>query len=298
MNDHNLNLPEIIAKGLSALYAIEVAAPSITLQSTRKEFEGDYTFVVFPFTKPAGKSPEELGNELGSYIVTNEPLVVGYNVVKGFLNLLVADAYWTAELKKTIEKSDLGQFPATGKKVMVEYSSPNTNKPLHLGHLRTNFLGYAVSKILKAAGHDVVMANLVNDRGIHICKSMVAYIKAGASETPENTGMKGDKLVGKYYVYFDVAYQEEIKALIATGVDEEEAKKTAPIYVEAQELLRKWEAGDDATMTLWRTMNEWVYAGFAATYKRIGVEFDKYYYESNTYLLGKDVIDEGLLSQT
>jgi len=281
-------------KAILELYKEEVAESVINIQDTRKEFEGQATIVVFPITKISKKSPEQTANEIGEYMVANVENVTKFNVVKGFLNLSIAESYFLNQFNEEILASDFGVYPSNGKKVMVEYSSPNTNKPLHLGHVRNNLLGYSVSELLKAYGYDVVKVNLVNDRGIHICKSMLAWQKWGNGETPESSGLKGDHLVGKYYVIFDKEYKKEIEALKAEGQTEEEAKKNAPLIKEAQQMLLKWEQGDEEVVTLWKTMNEWVYAGFNVTYKNLGVDFDKFYYESNTYLLGKDTVDEGL----
>lgn len=294
MTDIPLTLKSAFVEALQSLYQLTVSANEIALQITRKEFEGDYTLVLFPFTKPTGKKPEELADAIGNYLLAKEPLFTQFNVVKGFLNISVADTYWVEKLRAVAANEHFGNLPKTGEKVVVEYSSPNTNKPLHLGHLRNNFLGYAVSRILQASGNEVAMANLVNDRGIHICKSMIAYKRQGSNETPESVGMKGDKLVGKYYVAYDGIFRKEVAALMATGKTEDDAKAQATIFQEAQEMLRLWEAGDEETLALWNKMNGWVYEGFAETYKRIGVTFDTYYYESNTYLLGKDIIEEGL----
>ncbi len=276
------------------LFSHQVEDDALALQPTRKEFEGTYTFVVFPFLKVSKLSPEATAQQLGSYLEANSAEVVGFNVVKGFLNLVIGQDTWLTKFKTIAENSEWGRLPANGKRVMVEYSSPNTNKPLHLGHLRNNFLGFAVAGILEANGYEVIKSNLVNDRGIHICKSMVAYKNFGNNETPESSGLKGDHLAGKYYVIFDKAYKSQIQNLIAQGQTEDEAKKNAPLMLEAQEMLRLWEAGDEAVVTLWKTMNNWVYEGFAATYKKLGVTFDKYYYESDTYLLGKNIVEEGL----
>ncbi|MDQ1139183.1 arginine--tRNA ligase [Pedobacter agri] len=281
-------------KAVKELYNEEVAESVINIQETRKEFEGQVTIVVFPITKISKKSPEQTANEIGEYLVANVADVTKFNVVKGFLNLSIAESYFLNQFNNEILADDFGSYPSNGKKVMVEYSSPNTNKPLHLGHVRNNLLGYSVSELLKAYGYDVVKVNLVNDRGIHICKSMLAWQKWGNGETPESSGLKGDHLVGKYYVIFDKEYKKEIDALKAEGQTEEEAKKNAPLIKEAQQMLLKWEQGDEEVVSLWKTMNEWVYAGFNVTYKNLGVDFDKFYYESNTYLLGKDTVDEGL----
>ncbi len=276
------------------LYKEEVAESVINIQETRKEFEGQATIVVFPITKISKKSPEQTATEIGEYLVAHVEDITKFNVVKGFLNLSIAESYFLNQFNEEVLAPDFGLYPSNGKKVMVEYSSPNTNKPLHLGHVRNNLLGYSVSELLKAYGYDVVKVNLVNDRGIHICKSMLAWQKWGNGETPESTGEKGDHLVGRYYVIFDKEYKKEIDALKAEGQTEEEAKKNAPLIKEAQQMLLKWEQGDEEVVSLWKTMNEWVYAGFNITYKNLGVDFDKFYYESNTYLLGKGTVDEGL----
>lgn len=293
-----MNFQESIIKGIQLafqnIFNHELSEEQISLSPTKKEFEGSYTFVVFPFLKISQTTPENTANQIGDYLKANVPAVSDYNVVKGFLNLVLNERVWLDLFQKLYSTDSVGQFPSNGQKVMVEYSSPNTNKPLHLGHLRNNFLGYSVAEILKAYGYDVIKANLVNDRGIHICKSMVAYQHFGNGETPTSSGLKGDHLAGKYYVKFDVEYKAQIKNLIAEGQSEEEAKKNAPILLEAQEMLRQWEAGDEEVVSLWKQMNAWVYEGFDATYKRMGVDFDKFYYESNTYLLGKDIVEEGL----
>lgn len=276
------------------LYDQEIPENQVSLQDTRAEFEGQITIVVFPVVRFSKKSPEVTATELGEYLVEHIEEVTAFNVVKGFLNLTVADRYWLNLFNQDLLSPEFGSVPANGKKVMVEYSSPNTNKPLHLGHVRNNLLGYSVAELLKASGHEVYKVNLVNDRGIHICKSMLAWQKWGNGETPESSLMKGDHLVGKYYVIFDKEYKKEIEALKADGQTEEEAKKNAPLIKEAQKMLLDWENGDEAVMSLWKTMNGWVYDGFAVTYKTMGVDFDKYYYESNTYLLGKGTVEEGL----
>ena len=267
---------------------------TIQLNETRKEFEGDYTLVCFPLTRIAKKKPEETAEEIGNYFTRHCDIVAQYNVVKGFLNLSLKDEVWIQFLKEVPGSDQHGQLPTNGQKVMVEYSSPNTNKPLHLGHIRNNLLGYSVSEILKSAGFEVTKANLINDRGIHICKSMLAWQKFGNGETPESSGMKGDHLVGKYYVEFDKHYKTEINELVEKGMPEKEARDKAPILVEAKEMLVKWEQGDPEVRALWEKMNSWVYKGFDVTYKNLGVNFDKYYYESDTYLLGKSIIEEGL----
>ncbi|TLU99258.1 arginine--tRNA ligase [Dyadobacter luticola] len=274
----------------------DISLDDILLQPTKKEFEGFYTFVTFSLTKATRKSPAEIGQTIGSYLVENSPVVGGFNVVQGFLNISLKDSTWLELFNDIFSDQAFGTFAANGQSVMVEFSSPNTNKPLHLGHLRNNFLGDSLSRILKASGFDVVKTCLVNDRGIHICKSMLAYRELGNGETPETSGMKGDHLAGKYYVIFDIEYKKQIAALIEQGMSEEEAAKKAPWILEAQTLLQLWEKGDEGTVALWQKMNGWVYAGFSETYQKIGVSFDKTYYESNTYLLGKDIIEEGLNS--
>ena len=283
-----------LAKGLKALFQIEVT--EIVLQETKKEFEGAYTLVVFPFTKQAGKAPAAIATDLGEYMLANCSIVKAYQVVQGFLNLSVQDSAWLGLLASVASDKNPFQLASKKEKVLIEYSSPNTNKPLHLGHLRNNFLGFSVAQILAAGGYEVVKTNLVNDRGIHICKSMLAYQLFGNQETPETSGLKGDHLVGKYYVAFDVAYKEEIAELKAKGIEEEQAKKEAPILLKAQEMLLKWEQGDEEVMNLWNKMNAWVFAGFEKSYQTMGVSFDKIYRESNTYLLGKQIVDEGLAS--
>lgn len=287
-------ITEAAAQAIKELYNTDVAAADINLQETRKEFEGQITIVTFPFTRFSRKSPEQTGTDIGEYLKANVPQVAAFNVIKGFLNISIADNHWLERLYTDILPETFAQPQYNGQKVMVEYSSPNTNKPLHLGHIRNNLLGYSVAQILEAAGFEVVKANLVNDRGIHICKSMLAWQKWGNGETPESSGLKGDHLVGKYYVIFDKEYKKQIDELKAEGQTEEEAKKNASLIKEAQLMLLEWEQGNEGILSLWRTMNSWVYAGFELTYKQLGVDFDKYYYESNTYLLGKDIIDEGL----
>ncbi|WP_104380844.1 arginine--tRNA ligase [Sphingobacterium sp. HMA12] len=293
-NSIQRRLVEVTVQAVKALYNADILEHQIALQATRKEFEGQITIVTFPVTRFSKSSPEQTGAAIGTYLQQHIPEISDFNVIKGFLNIVLSDDYWVSLLNETVVAQDFGVFPANGKKLMVEYSSPNTNKPLHLGHIRNNLLGYSVAEILKAYGYEVIKANLVNDRGIHICKSMLAWQKFGAGETPESTGMKGDHLVGKYYVVFDKEYKKEIEALKAAGQSEDEAKKNAPLMKAAQSMLQKWEAGDEEVITLWKTMNSWVYAGFEKTYKQLGVDFDKYYYESDTYLLGKDIIQEGL----
>jgi len=293
-----MNFQDSILQGLQDAFAscFNQAIPleQLSLAPTKKEFEGSYTFVVFPFLKLSQTSPEATATQLGNYLKAHTPAVRDFNVVKGFLNLIVNQAEWLNLFKQGYASPTFGQLPPNGQKVMVEYSSPNTNKPLHLGHLRNNFLGYAVAEILKASGYEVIKANLVNDRGIHICKSMVAYQHFGNQETPETSGLKGDHLAGKYYVLFDGAYKTQINELLTLGQSEEEAKKNAPLILEAQDMLRKWEDQDPEVLALWNKMNGWVYTGFASTYQRMGVDFDITYYESNTYLLGKDIVEEGL----
>jgi arginyl-tRNA synthetase len=283
-----------IEKAIQTLCNVEVE--TIEFQSTRKEFEGDITMVIFPLLKLIKSSPVELGNKIGAYLVENVEEVSRYNVVSGFLNIVISDSYYLNFFNEIKNVEKFGFVPPSDneKAIMVEYSSPNTNKPLHLGHVRNNLLGYSVAEIIKASGKKVYKTQIINDRGIHICKSMLAWQKFGNSETPESTGLKGDKLVGNYYVAFDKAYKEEIEELVSQGISEEEAKKQAPMILEAQEMLLKWEAGDPEVISLWKTMNQWVYDGFATTYKNLGVDFDSYYYESNTYLLGKDVVQIGL----
>ncbi len=283
-----------VQKGLLELYNIDTK--NIIFQKTRKEFEGDFTFVSFPFIKEAKKSPEQMGQELGEFITKSEKEVVAFNVVKGFLNLTLSESFWQQYFNSVKNSFTIGyKAPgSTNKTIMLEYSSPNTNKPLHLGHVRNNLLGFSVAQILKANGNTVIKVNLVNDRGIHICKSMLAWQKFGNGETPESSGLKGDHLVGKYYVEFDKAYKKQIEELISQGKTKEEAEKQAPLIIECQDMLLKWEAGDAAVVKLWSTMNGWVYDGFAKTYAALGVEFDKMYFESNTYLLGKEIVQEGL----
>jgi arginyl-tRNA synthetase len=268
----------------------------IEFQATRKDFEGDVTMVVFPLVKALKGNPVEIGTQIGNYLVAHTVEVEKFNVVAGFLNLVIADAFYINFFNSIKDNETFGYVaPKAGEKaVMVEYSSPNTNKPLHLGHIRNNLLGYSVAEIIKASGKKVYKTQIINDRGIHICKSMLAWQKFGNGQTPESTGLKGDKLVGNFYVEFDKQYKKEISDLIAQGKTEEEAKKTAPSILEAQEMLRKWEAGDESVVALWKTMNQWVYDGFEQTYKNLGVDFDSYYYESNTYLLGKEVVQFGL----
>ena len=284
-------IADVVARVAQELYGV---SDNIQIQKTRKEFEGDYTVVVFPLLRASKKSPEATATELGEKIVASTPGIKSFNVIKGFLNLVVDTSFWANRLTEIIQTENFGMAPASGRTMMIEYSSPNTNKPLHLGHIRNNLLGYSVATILKANGHNVIKVNLVNDRGIHICKSMLAWQLYGNGETPASSGMKGDHLVGKYYVEFDKHYKAQIKELMAEGKSEEEAKKTAPILLQAQEMLRKWEAKDAEVYGLWETMNGWVYEGFDVTYKALGVDFDKVYYESQTYLLGKSLVEDGL----
>lgn len=288
-----------VANGIKELYNASPAPGSIQLQKTRKEFEGDLTLVVFPFLKTSKKSPEQTAQDLGAYIVSNEEEVVDFNVVKGFLNLSFSSNYWLSVFDTIKNTPNFGHnLQKSGKTYMVEYSSPNTNKPLHLGHLRNNFLGYAVAEILKANGHEVFKTQIINDRGIHICKSMVAWLAYGNDETPESAGLKGDHLVGKYYVKFDQVYKSEIADLVKGGMDQKTAEKEAPIFKAAQQMLVKWEANDDEVRSLWKKMNNWVYDGFNASYQKMGVDFDELYYESDTYVLGKTVVEEGLANQS
>ncbi len=293
-NSIQKRLVEVTVQAVKELYNADILENQIALQATRKEFEGQITIVTFPVTRFSKSSPEQTGKEIGRYLQQHIAEISDFNVIKGFLNIVLSDTYWITLLNQTITAKNFGVFPANGKKLMVEYSSPNTNKPLHLGHIRNNLLGYSVAEILKAYGYEVIKANLVNDRGIHICKSMLAWQKFGNGETPESAGLKGDHLVGKYYVIFDKEYKKEIEVLKSEGQTEDEAKKNAPLMKEAQAMLQQWEAGNEEVISLWKTMNSWVYAGFEKTYKQLGVDFDKYYYESNTYLLGKDIIQEGL----
>lgn len=281
-----------VKEGFSALY--DVSIPSVEFQATRKDFEGDITVVVFPLLRYKKGNPAQIGEDLGNYLTEHVSEVKTFNVVKGFLNLVIDDTFYVDFFGNIYSDSQYGHVTTQSDAVMVEYSSPNTNKPLHLGHVRNNLLGYSVAEILKASGKKVYKTQIINDRGIHICKSMLAWKKYGNNETPESTGLKGDKLVGNYYVKFDQEYKKEIAQLVANGVSEEDAKKQAPSLLEAQDMLRKWESGDEETVALWRMMNGWVYDGFDITYKNMGVDFDTLYYESNTYLLGKDVIADGL----
>ena len=287
-------LKENISRSLNKLYEINLLPDEIILQPTKADFEGSHTFVTFNLSKSLRISPVEIANALGENLLISGGIISKYNVVQGFLNLTLSDKIWLEVLKQISLTENYGFQAANHKKIIVEYSSPNTNKPLHLGHLRNNFLGYAVAEILKANGYEVVKANIVNDRGIHICKSMLAYQKFGNGETPESANMKGDHLVGKYYVEFDKHYKAQIESLKAQGMMEEDAAKKAPLLIEAQNMLLQWEQGDEEVVGLWKKMNSWVYAGFNDTYKRMGVDFDKFYFESDTYLLGKDIVKDGL----
>ncbi len=285
-------LDPIVKEGIQSIYKIDLE--KVEFQETRKDFEGDITLVVFPLLKHIKGNPVEIANQIGNYVKEHADIVSGFNVVKGFLNLVVTDHYYIEYFNQISDFIDFGTVKDKSGAIMVEYSSPNTNKPLHLGHIRNNLLGYSVAEILSASGKKVYKTQIINDRGIHICKSMVAWIKYGEGQTPESAGLKGDKLVGNYYVKFDKEYKNEIKMLIAQGKTEEAAKKEAPILLQAQEMLLKWEAGDQDTVNLWKKMNQWVYKGFEESYKELGVDFDTNYYESNTYLLGKEIVAEGL----
>jgi len=288
---NDLSLKVIAA--VKELYQVEL--PTVEFQPTRKDFEGDITVVVFPMLRYVKGNPVQIGSQIGDYLQEHVDEVAKCNVVQGFLNIVIEDSYYLNFFNGIKQETNYGYVKTLlDGAVMVEYSSPNTNKPLHLGHIRNNLLGYSVAEILKASGRKVYKTQIINDRGIHICKSMLAWQKFGEGETPESTGLKGDHLVGKYYVAFDKAYKEQIAALVASGIDKDQAEKEAPILLEAQEMLRKWEAGDAEVVSLWKKMNAWVYAGFDTTYKNLGVDFDKLYYESDTYLLGRDVVKEGL----
>lgn len=294
MNIESLLVSKVI-EAVKACYGAEITEKEVQLQETRKEFTGDVTVVVFPFLRLSKKSPEATAQQLGEYLQDHIKEIRGFNVVKGFLNIEISSSYWLEVLSGVSHDETYGYAKTpSGRSIMIEYSSPNTNKPLHLGHIRNNLLGWSVSQIQKANGHHVIMVNLVNDRGIHICKSMLAWQKFANGATPESTGKKGDHFVGDYYVRFDKEYKNEIKELMSCGVSEEDAKKQAPILLEAQEMLRKWEAGDEATVSLWRTMNGWVLKGFEETYKVMGVGFDKVYFESETYKKGRDIVLKGL----
>jgi len=288
-------LQENISKTINELYNLNTLAQDIVLQATKKEFKGDYTLVVFPYLKSSKKTPEQTAQEIGEKVKSSSDIVTDYNVIRGFLNFSTDKYYWNTFLNKNKTNTTFGYHTQTDKSpVVIEYSSPNTNKPLHLGHIRNNLLGWSIAQILKANGYEVKKVNLVNDRGVHICKSMVAWLRYAKGETPQSTGIKGDHLVGKYYVIFDKEYKKEIAELINKGLSEQEAKQQAPIMQEAQNMLVKWEKKDKEVRELWQTMNSWVYEGFEVTYKRLGIDFDKTYYESDTYLLGKDIVKEGL----
>ncbi|MCX6206259.1 MAG: arginine--tRNA ligase [Bacteroidetes bacterium] len=290
-----VKIKEAAVRSIEAIYSVSIKPEQILVNATKPEFEGDYTVVLFAFVKQLKKSPDALGQELGEHIVAQNPnLFTGFNVIKGFLNLSVANQFWLDFIAAQKNNQQYGIQPSNGKKVMVEYSSPNTNKPLHLGHLRNNFLGWSIAEILKANGYEVAKTCIVNDRGIHICKSMIAWQLFGHGATPASTGMKGDHFVGDYYVKFNDAYKVEVAALVASGMEQEHAEKAAPIMKETQQMLLDWEAGKPSVMELWRNMNGWVYEGFDTTYKKIGSDFDKTYYESNTYILGKDLVESGL----
>ncbi len=289
-------IAQAVARAVKELYGVETAPGSIQPQTTKKEFEGNLTIVVFPWVKAARKSPEAVGQEIGEWLVNNEPAVDRFNVIKGFLNIVIEPSFWSSVLNHIEHTPGYGTVPVTDESplVMVEYSSPNTNKPLHLGHVRNNLLGYSLAEILKACGNKVIKTNIVNDRGIHICKSMLAWKKWGEGATPESRGVKGDHLIGDFYVLFDKHYKAEVASLIESGMTKEEAEAASPLMQEARAMLRAWEAKDPEVRGLWETMNSWVYAGFDETYRRMGVDFDKIYYESETYLEGKEKVLEGL----
>lgn len=290
-----VKIRETVNEALKRLYGVDADASAFQVSETKPEFEGDYTVVLFALVKSLRKSPDQLGQELGADLVAAHPeFYTAFNVIKGFLNLTVSDTFWLDVLAEGYADADYGKHKPSGRKVMVEYSSPNTNKPLHLGHLRNNFLGWSIAEILKAGGHEVVKSCVVNDRGIHICKSMIAWKMFGNGATPESTGIKGDHLVGDYYVRFNDEYKKEVESLVLSGKTKEEAEKEAPIMKAAQQMLVDWEAGDPEVLRIWKMMNSWVYAGFDETYQRIGSDFERVYYESQTYLLGKKMVDEGL----
>lgn len=282
------------SEAIKALYRADVEASALQVSVTRKEFEGDFTLVVFPLLRISRSTPENTGNAIGGWLSSNVPEISGYNCVKGFLNLNLSNLFWNELFREIASDAGFGQLPSTGKNIMVEFSSPNTNKPLHLGHIRNNLLGDSVSRLLKASGNNVIKTTLVNDRGVHICKSMLAWQKVGKGATPESTGKKGDHLVGDMYVAFNDIYKKEVDGLVASGMSEEEAGKEAPCLREAHEMLQAWEAGDPAVRELWATMNRWVLDGFAESYKALGISFDRTYYESQTYLLGKELVQKGL----
>ena len=289
-------LKEKVKEAVKNIYHSEVKDELIQIQETRKDFTGDFTLVVFPLLRFSKNTPEKTGEMIGKYLTENFSAVSGFNVIKGFLNLEISDSWWTDYFRDFCSIKDLLSESKVSKPetILVEYSSPNTNKPLHLGHIRNNLLGYSLFRILSACGHHVIKTNIVNDRGIHICKSMLAWQKFGNGETPESSGMKGDHLVGKYYVLFEKNYKKEIEELVSSGVDENEAKNSAPMMKEAREMLLKWEAGDSEVVSLWKMMNSWVYEGFDETYQKLGVDFDKIYYESDTYKVGKDIVLDAL----
>ena len=288
-------IQQAVIKSLSDLYSLSFAATDFQVNQTKDEFDGDYTVVLFSLLKKTGKSPAILGEELGRALIKDHTeLFTGFNIIKGFLNLEIADSFWINLLQENFLKEEYGMLAANGQKIMVEYSSPNTNKPLHLGHLRNNFLGWSVAEILKANGYEVIKSCIVNDRGIHICKSMIAWQMFGNNETPQTTNAKGDHFVGDYYVKFNDEYKKQVQELTDAGKSKDDAEKEAPVMKQAQQMLFDWEAGKPEVMELWKKMNAWVYDGFAETYKKIGSDFDKTYYESNTYLLGKKTVEEGL----
>jgi len=292
-------ISESLKKAVATLYNAPTENLKIAIQPTREEFEGDFTIVVFPFVSHSKKKPEDTAKEIGEFLKSNVPEVESFNVIKGFLNLVVAKSYWIDFLKSISEDKEFGftEPQKDSPTVMVEYSCPNSNKPLHLGHVRNNLIGFAVSRILRAAGNNVIKVNLINNRGIHICKSMLAWKKWGGGETPSEAGLKGDFFVGKYYVLFDKKYKEELKELMAKGLSEEDADKKSTLMEAAREMLRLWESGDEETIKLWQMMNGWVYEGFDATYKAMGVDFDKTYYESETYLMGKEIVEDGMIKE-
>ncbi len=288
------NIIKYISEALESLYNADIKSIKVSVEKTKPGIEGDFTVVVFPFVRISKKSPEDTAKDLGAFIKSRFDDIASYNIIKGFLNFRMSQEYWIAKINKLSLKDSDSLKNVSGENIMVEFSSPNTNKPLHLGHIRNNLLGDSVSRILKAAGNNVTKVNLINDRGIHICKSMLAWMKWGKNASPESTGLKGDKLVGDYYVLFDKKYKEQIKEIIAAGKTENEAKEQAPLILEAREILRKWEEGNPEIRKIWEQMNSWVYDGFNTTYSRLGISFDKLYYESNTYLSGKDIVKKGL----
>ena len=288
-------LASITNEALKALFDFEPDESLLTYTQTRKEFDGDYTIVVFPFVRPSKKSPEETGRLIGEYLIKHASFISNYNVIKGFLNISISDEQWLKKVAVAFANPDYGfSKPDKSKPVIVEYASPNTNKPIHLGHLRNILLGYSVSLLLKATGRNIKRVSIINDRGVHICKSMLAWKKFGNGETPQSSGLKGDHLVGKYYVEFDKQYKQQVSELIASGIEKDKAEKSAPIMQEVRQMLIEWELGNEEVRALWKMMNSWVYEGFDVTYNRLGVDFDKTYYESETYLLGKKIVEEGL----